>query len=254
MNAVTLPEHTTPANSAGASVTPVMDREFIARNQIVERYLSGRLPARGAAEFERFCRANPELLDELGLSERVNAGLRLLDASGHPPPWEEKPRRFWEKTLFAASLAAAVVVLLITAMVFAAQSSGRGTEVAALEKQLAEQPLSPATRTRPVTLVPARNGPTSRPAVTLGVGGTQFADLKIDVSWSKFKSFKVTIDRAGQGRVAIIHNAQRNSNGHVRLGLNSSALGPGNYDIVLEGLTWRGEPVPQAWATIAITR
>ena len=32
-----------------------MDREFVLRNQIVERYLSGKLPLKGAQEFERFC-------------------------------------------------------------------------------------------------------------------------------------------------------------------------------------------------------
>ena len=37
-----------------------MDRDFIARNQIVERYLSGRLPIKGATDFERFCKENPE--------------------------------------------------------------------------------------------------------------------------------------------------------------------------------------------------
>jgi hypothetical protein len=47
-----------------------MDRDFIARNQVVERYLSGRLPIKGATDFERFCRDNPELLDELGIPER----------------------------------------------------------------------------------------------------------------------------------------------------------------------------------------
>ena len=77
-----------------------MDRDFIARNQIVERYLSGKLPIKGATDFERFCRENPELLDELGLPERVNAGLRLLEASGKPEPWQEAPKRFWEKPQF----------------------------------------------------------------------------------------------------------------------------------------------------------
>ena len=62
-----------------------MDRDFIARNQVVERYLSGRLPLKGATEFERFCRAHGELLDELGLPERVNAGLRLIVAGGLSP-------------------------------------------------------------------------------------------------------------------------------------------------------------------------
>ena len=30
-----------------------MDREFIEKNQIVERYLTGKLPPRGVTDFER---------------------------------------------------------------------------------------------------------------------------------------------------------------------------------------------------------
>jgi hypothetical protein len=40
----------------------------------------------------------------------------------------------------------------------------------------------------------------------------------------------------------------------VRIALNSSALGPGSYQLALEGLTWRGEAVPQAWITIGVAR
>ena len=61
-----------------------MDRDFIARNQIVERYIGGRLPLKGAQDFERFCREHPELLDEIALTERISAALGLLDAVG----WE----------------------------------------------------------------------------------------------------------------------------------------------------------------------
>src|SRR6184192_498274 len=89
----TPPSATAPAPAAPAPTTsPPMDRDFIARNQIVERYLSGRLPLKGATDFERLCREHPELLDEIGLPERVNAGLRLLEASGKPEPWQESAR------------------------------------------------------------------------------------------------------------------------------------------------------------------
>jgi len=47
------------APGIGAAPTPLMDRDFIARNQIVERYLSGKLPIKGATDFERFCREEP---------------------------------------------------------------------------------------------------------------------------------------------------------------------------------------------------
>src|SRR5690606_14166428 len=106
------------AASEPASVAPIMDRDFIARNQIVERYLSGRLPIKGATDFERFCRENPEVLDELGLPERVNAALRLLEASGKPEPWQDQPKKFWEKPHLAIGLAAAVLILAGTLAYF----------------------------------------------------------------------------------------------------------------------------------------
>ena len=33
-----------------------------------------------------------------------------------------------------------------------------------------------------------------------------------------------------------------------------SALGPGNYQLTIEGLSWRGDPEPDSWVTIGIQR
>ena len=77
--------------------------------------------------------------------------------------------------------------------------------------------------------------------VTIGGGDTEMADIKCDVSWSKFSCFRVTIDRVDQGRVAVLAHMPQDSNGHLRLALNSSALGPGQYQVLLEGLDWRGD-------------
>jgi hypothetical protein len=229
-----------------------MDREFVVRNQIVERYLSGRLPLKGAQDFERFCREHPELLDELGLADRVNAGVRLLDAGGRATPWEEAPKKFWERPPVLIAVAAAAVALAITSLILDAKLSARERTLALLQQRLTSQPLEPAQSTRAITLIPSRTAPSLRSAVTIGGGSAQLADLKFDLSWSAYTSFTVTIDRIDQGRVAVLHNVQRDSNGNVRLALNSSALGPGDYQFTLEGLTWRGEPVPQAWITLSI--
>lgn len=237
---------TTPAN---------MDRDFIARNQIVERYLSGKLPIKGATDFERFCRENPELLDELGLPDRVNAGVRLLEASGKPEPWQETPKRFWEKPQLIIGVGAAALMLLVTLAVVASSSANKSRTIANLQKVVSEQPLEPATNTRTIRLLPSRSGGSDEAAVMIGGGaGAQLADLKIDMSRSAFRAFRVTIDRIDQGRVGIIHNLTKDSNGHLRIALNSSALGPGNYQFTIEGLTWRGETVPDAWVTVGITK
>lgn len=231
-----------------------MDREYVEKNRIVERYFAGRLAPRGVTDFERFCREHPELLDAIGLPERVNAGLRLLEAGGKPEPWAERPKPFWEKTPFVIGLAATTLAALVTIGVLGFAFKGRGEQIAALEERIATQPLEPATAKRTIKLLPSRSGPTTRAAVHVGEGATQFVDLKIDVSWSKFQEFRVLIDRVGQSRVALVHNLRKDSNGDLRLAFNSSALGPGDYLFTIEGLTWRGEAVGQAWITVGVQR
>ncbi len=240
--------------AAPAAAPVAMDRDFIARNQIVERYLSGKLPIKGATEFERFCAEHPELLDELGLPERVHAGLRLLEASGKPEPWREQDKRIWEKPQFVIGLGVLTLVLLVTAGMLASSTSDKSHKIATLTKQVSEQPLEPATSTRTIRLLPSRSGASSSPAVIIGGGPAQLADLKIDLSRSPYRAFRVTIDRVDQGRVAVLHNLLKDSNGHLRLALNSSALGPGNYQLTIEGLTWRGDPEPDSWVTIGVQK
>ena len=231
-----------------------MDRDFISRNQVVERYLSGRLPLKGATEFERFCRDNPEVLDELGLAERVNAGLRLLDASGKPEPWQEAKKPFWAKPQVTIGLAVAVVGLAIGLSVVMNDSSAKSLRLKKLQDQASERPLDPATSTREIRLLPSREGGSNTPAITIGGNPAQLADFKIDESRSPYKIFRVTIDRIDQGRVAVISELAKDSNGHLRIALNSSALGPGNYQLTIEGLTWRGDAEPDSWITIGIQR
>src|SRR5437660_9143083 len=186
----TPPSATAPAPAAPAPTTsPPMDRDFIARNQIVERYLSGRLPLKGATDFERFCREHPELLDEIGLPERVNAGLRLLEASGKPEPWQESARPFWQKPQVTLGLAVGVAILGLALVVAWGATVNKDHRIAALEKQAYERALDPATSTREIRLLPSR-----------------------------------------------------------------SALGPGNYQLTIEGIGWRGDPEPDSWITIGITR
>lgn len=243
-----------PAAAGASVVSPQMDRDLIARNQVVERYLSGRLPLKSATEFERFCRDNPDLLDELGLPERVNAGLRLLEASGKPEPWQEVKQPFWQKPQMTLSLAAAVIVL-IGGLWFSMNGSASKTQrIAKLESQARERPLDPATSTREIRLMPSRDGGSNTPAIMIGGGEAQLVDFKIDESRSPYKVFRVTIDRIDQGRVAVISELAKDSNGHLRIALNSTALGPGNYQLTIEGLTWRGDAEPDSWITIGIQR
>src|SRR3954452_7094573 len=111
------------AGSAAPGAPAPMDREFILKNQIVERYLAGRLPPKGVTDFERLIRARPELIEELGLADKVNAGLRLLDTAGIAEPWAEKPKKFWQNPAFTFGAAGVAIAALITCAVLAVQIS-----------------------------------------------------------------------------------------------------------------------------------
>ena len=141
---------------------------------------------------------------------------------------------------------------LIAALTMASKLSAREAAMAALSARAAEQPLEAATSTRSVRLVPSRTAPSTHPAVVIGGANAQMADFRIDMSWSKFTAFRVTIDRQDQGRVAVISYLLRDSNGDLRLGMNSTALGPGTYQFAIEGLTLHSEAIAQAWITIGI--
>ena len=230
-----------------------MDRDFIARNQVVERYLSGRLPLKGATDFESFCREHPELLDELGIPERVNAALRLLEASGKPEPWTEPRKPFWQKLEILLGVIAAAVVLAIALAISANGSAQKTRRIAALAAQAAERPLDPATSTRDIHLLPSRDAASDSPAITIGGGSdAELADFRIDESRSPFRLFRITIDRINQGRVGVIDHIAKDSDGNLRIALNSSALGPGNYQLTIEALNWQGQPLPDSWITIGV--
>jgi hypothetical protein len=230
-----------------------MDRDFIARNQVVERYLSGRLPIKGATDFERFCRENPELLDELGIPERVNAALRLLEASGKPEPWAEPPKPFWQKLELLLALLAAALLLGTALAIVASGSAEKTRHIAALQAEAIERPLDPATSTRDIRLLPSRDGASDSPAIIIG-GGTeaQLVNFRIDESRSPARLFRITIDRINQGRVGVIDHLAKDSDGNLRIALNSTALGPGNYQLTIEGLNWQGMPQPDSWVTIGV--
>lgn len=239
-------------NPDTVAVPSVMDRDYIARNRIVELYLSGSLPIRSATAFERFCQENPQILDEIGLPERVHTGLKLLQVTGTPEPWQEKPKRFWEQPYVLAVLSGLVLVLGIGMLVLNSHLSDQTRKVAALQKLVTEQPLDAAGGTGSVDIDPSRSGPSTAVQATIGGSSAQLVTIRINTTRSDFRAFRVTIDRVNQGRVAVLNNLIKDSNGELGFSLNSSALGAGLYQLTIEGLDWRGDPQPDSWTAIAI--
>src|ERR1700761_7672054 len=78
---------------------PRFDRKFIEEHQLLERYLEGKLPVKGARDLEHWCRNNPEYIKELKLAERAQSSLKLLEACGKPVDLTE-PRMPWWRSVY----------------------------------------------------------------------------------------------------------------------------------------------------------
>ena len=48
------------------------------------------------------------------------------------------------------------------------------------------------------------------------ISSGEFAELKADLHWTRYGTFRVSIDRVDQGRVAVIDGMAKDSNGHLR--------------------------------------
>jgi len=239
-------------NPESVTVPPVMDRDFIARNRIVELYLSGSLPVRGATVFEQFCRENPQILDEIGLPERVHTALRLLDASGKPEPWQEKPKQFWERPYVPAALSALVLLLGIAILMLNRQLGEQTRKATALQQLVLEQPIDAAATTSTVVIQPTHAGPKAAIATVIGGSTAQLVNVRVDMTHSDYRAFRLTIDRPNQGRVEVLNNLIKDSNGQLGFSLNTSVLGADTYIITIEGLDWRGDPQQDSWAAITV--
>lgn len=248
-----LPVRTAPAAAPPPPLASNMDREFILRNQIVDRYLANKLPAKGAFDFERFCKAHPEILEELQVNERVNAGVRLMEAAGASLPWEVLEKRFWEQLPVFIALAVLSVAGLATALVFQSRHGSDLATIASLQRRVATQPLDPVESSRSLKIELNREGPLGAASYVIADRRAELAELKFQLGWSSFALYRLTVDRVGQGRALVLNNLQRDSNGEVRVALNTHLFGPGDYQLQLEGLNLRGEPTPQGWTKLTFT-
>src|SRR5690606_30250833 len=80
----------------------------------------------------------------------------------------------------------------------------------------------------------------------------QLLDISIDASEGKITQYQITIDRTDGVRVMQIKRIARDSNKEVRFSLNSSAFGPGNYLVTIEGYNWRGRTQEVGWMMLGL--
>ncbi len=62
----------------------------------------------------------------------------------------------------------------------------------------------------------------------------------------------IRIEKVDEGLVMQLRRVARDSNRELRLALNSSAFGPGDYLLKIDGYNWRGQTEAVGWVRISL--
>jgi hypothetical protein len=229
------------------------DRKFIEDHKLVERYLENKLPLKGALDLENWCRANPDYLNELKLSERAQTSLKLLEACGQSVDLRE-PQPPWWKTpyvLVGLSVIAGLSLLAFWAML-AKYMLLRG-ELEDTRASIDRGSLVQPAKTGELHVNPDRAAGVDHARIIVNRAAPQLMDLHIDLNYTdKLSQFRLFVDKQDQGRALILNDLLKDSNGELRMTLNSTGLSSGIYNVRIEALPFRGSPIPIGWLILEV--
>ena len=243
-----------PAAAAGGStpISPRFDRKFIEDHQLMERYLTNKLPMKGARDLEKWCRENPLYLAELELETRTQASLKLLEASGKPQDLAEPELPWWKQTYFHIGLGVVAALCLLACMVLLAKLMLVRGQLEDAQSSAKHGALLPPNSMSAMRLEPDRAPGINHARFSVNHAVPTMVDLKIDMSYTKLNDFKVVLEKQEQGRALVIEHLMKDSNGDLRITFNTSALSVGAYNIRIEGLPFRAEPIGMGWMILDV--
>jgi hypothetical protein len=252
MNARTIPD----AKPAGKQppVSPRFDKKFIEDHKLIERYLENKLPFKGARDLEQWCRAHPDYLNELKLSERAHASIKLLEASGRPQDLGEPKPPWWQNIYLPIGLAAVAFVCLVAAWSLAGKYSSLQVKLEDTKRVMSQGPLVQPATEKAIYVSPDHAPGIDRARIKLSRAAPLLMDVHIDLGYTqKLQQFRLFVDKQDQGRALVLNNLLKDSNGELRVTLNSTGLAAGIYTVRIEALPPRGIPIPIGWLIIEVS-
>ena len=228
------------------------DAKFIEDHQLIERYLEHKLPVKGARDLENWCRANPGYLDGLKLSERAQASLKLLEASGQPLDLQEPRPPWWKSPYLLVGLGVTALVSLVAFWALFGKFMLLRSELEDTRARLQQGSLVQPAVQSDMGVAPDRAPGIDKARISVSRSVPQLVDLHIDMSYSKATQFRMVVDKQDQGRALIVNNILKDSNGELRLTFNTTGLAAGSYNVRIEALPFRGGPVPEAWLILDV--
>jgi hypothetical protein len=245
---------------------PRFDRKFIEEHQLLERYLEGKLPVKGARDLEQWCRSNPEYINELKLAERAQSSLKLLEACGKPVDLREPSTPWWRSVYLLIGLSVVTFLSLAAFWVLSGKYYGLQHRLEEARTVQTQGPLVQPTSESSVTVTPDRAPDVGRARIEVKRDVPQLIDIHIDLAYTEAKTpgalnnlaakkvttFRLVVDKKDQGRALIVNNLLKDSNNQLRLTLNTTGLSPGIYTVRIEGLAFGGGITPVGWMLLEV--
>ncbi len=235
------------------TASPRFDRKFIEDHQLVERYLENKLPLKGARDLENWFRANPDHLNELKLSERAQMSLKLLEASGQPLDLSEPQPPWWKHFYVLIGLSVVTFSSLVAFWALLGKYVLLRGELDDTRHSMTQGSLVQPAVTREWRVSPDRAPGIDKARIVMSRAAPQLMDVHIDLGYTnKEEQFRLFVDKQDQGRALILNNLLKDSNGELRMTVNSTGLAAGSYNVRIEALPFRGSPIPIGWLILDV--
>lgn len=168
---------------------------------------------------------------------------------------DETDLRWWRSQAAVLGLAIACLGLLVVA-VFAVHRAHLDRESARVATARAQTlTLRAIDSERALRIAPNPRSWSARPdASIVWPEPPQLLELYLPVGYARRPAYALVVDKVDHGRVMVIERLSPDSNGDLRVGINSSAFGPGEYRMRLQGYDWRGERQDLGWVRLEVER
>ena len=212
-----------------------MDKKHTYENLLIERYLQGKLSDETAASFEEQFLSSDELLDELEAAERLGQGLHDVSALENAHVTTKPASNIVSLFRSPRYAMAASFMLLI--------SLGVSSVLLNQNAHLSELDANRAIPTEIIPLVSVRGVAGSElNTLPLGDAPKQFV-MMLDPGFEFYSHYRATVYRLDPAEEsAMLWQVDKMLPGYedmLALGVPSSVLSPGDYEIQLEG--WQDE-------------
>ena len=220
-----------------------MNAMYIEQNQIIDRYLLGKLSEQQADELEMLCLHDQKVLAQLELSEKMLAGFRYADAQNmlednHAAPAAEitaqlRPHRnigsaaavrqlpVWH---YATAASFIISICLVSALAVFSQ------------RDLPASAYAPQINTPIFELTQTRSAATEPDYIIRISAQPEWMVLSMDLAQTNHAHYRATLLDQTSTVVWQSDGLEPNYQGSLTLSLNSAQLVEGNYIVKIEGL------------------